>query len=279
MARFMNHLPSMAACRAAAVLASMVLSSAASGATEFVSVEPLKRVEYWQQREAAINAAVADTKSLPDVKLLFVGDSITDFWLLGDNPWVKGQRCGRKVWDESFGQRGSANFAFNIGISGDRTEHLLYRLQPRAQGGLGQIDASELNPEFIVLLVGINNSWAVEEPVADSVFEGVRAVIHALHAGKPNARIILQTLLPTNEEPRNDEVVRPVNRRLVALASSPPYANYVSLLDLYPAFVDASGKQIDSLFNDGLHPSETGYRVWRDQLVPFLDKTRAQARQ
>jgi lysophospholipase L1-like esterase len=263
----------------AAVLAMMTLSSTASGATDFVSVKPLKRVEYWQQREAAINAAIVDTKSLRDVRLLFVGDSITDFWLLGDNPWVKGKRCGRKVWDESFGQRGSANFAFNIGISGDRTEHLLYRLQPRAQGGLGQIDAPELNPEFIVLLVGINNSWAAEEPVADSVFEGVRAVIHALHAGKPKARIILQTLLPTNEEPRNDEVVRPVNRRLVALAASPPYADYVTLLDLYPAFVDASGKQIDSLFNDGLHPSEAGYRVWRDQLVPFLDKTRTKPRQ
>jgi len=267
------------ACWTAAVLASMVLTGAAGGATEFISVKPLKRVEYWQEREAAINAAVADTKSLPDVKLLFVGDSITDFWLLGDNPWVKGQRCGRKVWDESFGQRGSANFAFNIGISGDRTEHLLYRLQPRAQGGLGQIDAPELNPEFIVLLVGINNSWAAEEPVADSVFEGVRAVIHALHAGKPDARIILQTLLPTNQESRNAEVVRPVNRRLVALASSPPYAKFVALLDLYPAFVDASGKQVDSLFNDGLHPSEAGYRVWRDQLVPFLDATRAKARQ
>ena len=277
MARFVNLTASMTARWAAAVLASMVLTSAASGATEFVSVKPLKRVEYWQEREAAINAAVADTQSLRDVKLLFVGDSITDFWLLGDNPWVKGQHCGRKVWDESFGQRGSANFAFNIGISGDRTEHLLYRLQPRAQGGLGQIDAPELSPEFIVLLVGINNSWAAEEPVADSVFEGVRAVIDALHAGKPNARIILQTLLPTNEESRNDEVVRPVNRRLVALAASSSYANYVSLLDLYPAFVDDSGKQIGSLFNDGLHPSEAGYSVWRDQLVPFLGRTRAKA--
>ena len=279
MARPVNRMASIAAGWTAAVLALMVLSSTASDATEFVSVKPLKRVEYWQQREAAINAAIADTKSLRDVRLLFVGDSITDFWLLGDNPWVKDKRCGRKVWDESFGQRGSANFAFNIGISGDRTEHLLYRLQPRAQGGLGQIDAPELSPEFIVLLVGINNSWAAEEPVADSVFEGVRAVIQALHAGKPNARIILQTLLPTNEEPRNDEVVRPVNRRLEALAAGAPYANYVTLLDLYPAFVDASGKQIGSLFNDGLHPSEAGYRVWRDQLVPFLDKTRAKARQ
>ena len=88
MARSVNRTASMLALWTAAVLASMVLTSVATGATQFVSVKPLKRVEYWQEREAAINAAVADTKSLPDVKLLFVGDSITDFWLLGDNPWV-----------------------------------------------------------------------------------------------------------------------------------------------------------------------------------------------
>jgi hypothetical protein len=33
------------------------------------------------------------------------------------------------------------NLALNIGISGDRTEHLLLRILPKAQGGLGQLDA------------------------------------------------------------------------------------------------------------------------------------------
>ena len=81
------------------------------------------------------------------------------------------------------------NFALNIGISGDRTEHLLFRILPKVQGGLGQLDAEALVPEFLVLMVGINNSYAPEMPVADSVFEGVLAVMRSLHARKPGVRV------------------------------------------------------------------------------------------
>jgi len=185
---------------------------------------------------------------------------------------------GRRVWDESFGGAVPQNLALNIGISGDRTEHLLFRILPKAQGGLGQLDAPELAPEFFVLMVGINNSYAPEMPVADSVFEGVLAVMRSLHARKPGARIILQSILPTSEPSRDDEVVRPVNLRLAALASSAEFAGFTTWLDLYPAFVDAQGKQDPRLFVDGLHPSEAGYRVWRDRLVPALATARASAR-
>jgi hypothetical protein len=41
-----------------------------------------------QQRQAEIEARLADADSLRSVKLVFVGDSITDFWLLGDDPWI-----------------------------------------------------------------------------------------------------------------------------------------------------------------------------------------------
>jgi len=246
-----------------------------AGATDFIATKPTPRVEYWQDRYAQIDAAVADVKSLPAVKLLFVGDSITDFWLLDDNPWMPGKKCGRLIWDESFQQPGSKNFALNIGVSGDRTEHLLYRLLPKAQGGMGQIDAPQLAPEYIVLMIGINNSWAAEEPAADSMFEGARAVILALHERKPGVPIILQSLLPIVDEPKDIQLVQPVNKRLRALAESEPFAGYVSFLDLYPSFLDSSGKQISHYFNDGIHPSLEGYRVWRDQLAPFLEQTRA----
>lgn len=257
----------------AALMTAGLLCSSAS-ATDFIATKPTPRVEYWQDRYTQIDAAVADVKSLPAVKLLFVGDSITDFWLLDDNPWMPEKKCGRLVWDEFFQQPGSKNFALNIGVSGDRTEHLLYRLLPKAQGGMGQIDAPQLAPEYIVLMIGINNSWAAEEPAADSMFEGARAVILALHERKPGVPIILQSLLPINDEPKDIRLVQPVNKRLRALAESEPFKGYVSFLDLYPSFVDGSGKQIGRYFNDGLHPSLEGYTVWRDQLVPFLEKVR-----
>jgi lysophospholipase L1-like esterase len=259
------------------LLASCALPGSAL-AREFASTQPKARVEYWQERQATIDAQVADTANLRAVKLVFVGDSITDFWLLGNDPWIPGRMHGRRIWDESFGGALPQNRALNIGISGDRTEHLLYRILPKAEGGLGQLDAPELQPEFFVLMVGINNSYAAESPVADSVFEGVLAVIRSLHARKPAARIILQSILPTSEPARDDTVVKPVNLRLAALARSVEFAGFTMWLDLYPDFVDAKGMQDARLFVDGLHPSETGYRAWRDRLVPALDAARAAAR-
>lgn len=242
-------------------------------AADFISSKPTPRVEYWEARIKQIDAAVADKAALPQVKLLFVGDSITDFWLLDDNPWVKGQKFGRRIWNASFNAAGSPNFGLNIGISGDRTEHVLYRLLPRKQGGLGQIDALELDPEFIVLMIGVNNTWAPEEPVQESVFAGSSAVIRALQACKPKARLIVQSLLPLNEPLKNVEIVRPVNLRLQTLVAGRP-TNCAFYLDLYPSFVDDKGAQIASYFNDGIHPNEAGYRVWRDRLVAFLDQVR-----
>ena len=245
-------------------------------ARDFASVRPTARVEYWQQRQAAIEAQVADTARLPAVKLVFVGDSITDFWLLGDDPWIPGRMHGRRIWDESFGGTTPQNLALNIGISGDRTEHLLYRILPKAQGGLGELDAAALTPEFFVLMVGINNSYAPEAPVADSVFEGVVAVMRSLHARKPAARLMLQSILPTSEASRDKAVVLPVNARLAALAKSPEFAKFTVWLDLYPAFIDTHGQQDTRLFVDGLHPSEAGYRIWRDRLVAALASARGQ---
>ena len=255
--------------------AAVAAPAAAAAAPAFASARPTARVEYWERRQAEIGARLADRAGLSAVRLVFVGDSITDFWLLDDNPWVKGQKFGRQVWDESFAGSAPENLALNIGISGDRLEHVLYRIQPRADGGLGQLDAPELAPEFFVVMLGINNTWAAEEPVVDSVFAGVQAVLEALHARKPKARIILQSLLPTMEPAKNAQVVRPVNQRLQALAASAAFAGFTTWLDLYPSFVNAAGEQIGEDFNDGLHPNAAGYRVWRDRLLPALRSARA----
>ena len=275
----MNHTSTPTRHLTLALLAAIAtLGTPGAQAADFVSTRPAARVEYWQQRQATIDAQLADSASLRDVKLVFVGDSITDFWLLHDDPWIPGRIHGRRIWDESFGGAVGANRALNIAISGDRTEHLLYRILPRAQGGLGQLDAPALAPEFLVLMVGINNSYAPEPPVADSVFEGVRAVMRALHARQPGARLLLQSLLPTSEPARDEAVVKPVNARLAALARTPEFASFTTWLDLYPSFIDAQGRQDGRLFLDGLHPSEAGYRVWRDRLVPALEAARMGAR-
>ena len=252
--------------------------SAQSAVPDFVSTHPHQRIDYWQQRQADLTSELRNAQDLAAVRLVFLGDSITDFWHLDDNPWFPGLKCGRKVWDESFAGSPAGNRALNLGISGDRMEHVLFRLLPEKEGGLGELDAPGLHPEFIVLMVGINNTFAGENPMADSVCAGIKAVVTAVHARQPRATVVLESLLPTNDEAKNRDVVLPVNERLIALCASQPFATYVHYLDLHRSFVDSEGKQVARYFNDGLHPNQAGYGVWRDQLVPFLAELRASSR-
>ena len=273
-ARFAARLPHrLVYCVAAAL--TLCATMPACYAAEFVSAKPSVRVDFWQHRQAEITSYLKDSKDLSSIKLVFLGDSITHFWLLGDSPWFKGQKFGRKSWNESFAGQPPENLGLNLGISGDRIEHILYRLQPKSAGGLGELDRPDLNPEFVIVLVGINNTYEAEEPVVDSVFEGIQAVVKAVHERKPDATVILQSLLPTGEKSKNRDVVLPVNKRLARLASSEPFSRYIIFFDTHAVFVDSSGRQLTQYFNDGLHPNEAGYRVWRERLVPFLQQVRA----
>lgn len=247
----------------------------AQTAAGYRSTQPAQRIEYWQKRLNQISARLAQPESLAPVKLLFLGDSITDFWTLAENPWFPGKMGGLAVWNETFGGSDPEHLALNFGISGDRTEHVLYRIQPASEGGLGELDRADLNPDVVVLLIGINNSWDAESPAVDSVVAGIRAVVAAVHARKPDAKIVLQSLLPTNEPARNADLVLPVNAALAAFAAAPAQADYIHYLNLYPSLLDAQGLQNADLFMDGVHPNESGYRAWREQLLAVLDQLRA----
>ncbi len=246
----------------------------AENSKRFQSEIPAARVDYWQKRQAEILAQIHDTKDLSGVKLVFIGDSITDFWHLDENPWFKGKWMGKQIWDESFGEASAENRAFNLGISGDRIEHVLYRLMPAADGGMGMLDRADLQPEFMVIMLGINNTFDGEEPLADSLFNGVKVALDAAHRAKPNAKIILQSILPTDDPVKNAKTVLVVNQRLAALTSEPDYYRFTTYLNLYSSFVDQTGAQRKELFVDALHPNRDGYHVWRDMLVRKLDAVR-----
>ncbi len=238
---------------------------------QFVSERPAPRVDYWQKRAIEIDRQLATKQSLKPVRLLFIGDSITDFWHLDANPWFPGLFMGKTIWDESFGGAVPEHKALNLGVSGDRIEHVLHRLMPAAKGGQGWLDRPDLKPDTIFLMLGINNSFDAEVPAVTSIYRGVMAVTARIHERKPKARIVVQSLLPTNSAEKNRDLVIPVNALLRSYAAQ----NGMVYLDLYPAFTDAQGAQRRELFNDDLHPNREGYRVWRDRLIEFLDQPRA----
>src|SRR5688500_7825073 len=88
----------------------------------------------WLKRHEAF---VAEAKK-GDVDLLLLGDSITEAW--------RGQKA---LWAERFAPLKAANF----GMSGDCTQHVLWRLRNGALDGL--------KPKAVMLLIGTNNlGWS-----------------------------------------------------------------------------------------------------------------------
>lgn len=184
-------------------------------------------------------------RDLSKVKTVFLGDSITQGWL-GE---------GSAFWKEAFGKE------LNLGVSGDRTEHVLYRLIPRASGGtFAYLDNPLLKPRFIVLMIGTNNLF---KHSADQIIAGITEVCRQLESREPQAEIILCSVPPTANEERNRELVVPVNAAIRKLDG-------VHWLDLYALMVDERGMQHEGLFKDAVHLNAEGYRVWYESLNSLI---------
>jgi lysophospholipase L1-like esterase len=145
------------------------------------------------------------------VRLLFVGDSTTAIWMrAGPEAWAN----HRVVWDRWYGDRQ----AFDLGVNGDETQNVLWRL---AQG---EVDG--LHPRLIVLLIGTNNIGNHQTPMQTEV--GVAAVIGDLHARLPDAHLLLLGILPHTPATRNAACMQ-VNAWLAGQAARWPFVTYLDV--------------------------------------------------
>lgn len=235
------------------------------------STQPARHIdessEWVQKRYRAIERDLSGGVDLAAVKLLFVGDSITQFYAGED------EATQAAAWRAAHGSPGSPNHALNLGVAGDRTENLLYRLLPKAAGGMGHMDDPRIQPQIIVLMIGINNTWSSTQDIVGLTVEGQLAVIRRLRELRPNAALVVNSLLPTNNLAHDRELVEPINKRLAAEVAR--MGREVSWLDVYPAFLRPSGAGDPTLFNDGVHPNAAGYARWNAALMQKLDALRA----
>jgi lysophospholipase L1-like esterase len=132
---------------------------------------PQQRDGWHAERHQRINDTVASRQGAVD--LVFVGDSITQGW----------EGAGRTIWEEAYGPRR----AVNIGISGDRTEHVLWRLDH------GNLDG--ITPKVAVVMIGTNNI-SHNAHSTDEVLAGVQAVVKRIREISPNARVLLLGIFP-----------------------------------------------------------------------------------
>src|SRR5262249_9428724 len=93
-----------------------------------------------QQRMGPRHEGVVDIAQKGDIDLLLHGDSITDWWVQGEE--------NKAMFDKYFGNIKTANFA----IAGDTTQGVLWGLK----NGEGQ----GFQPKAIMVMIGTNNTGA-----------------------------------------------------------------------------------------------------------------------
>jgi lysophospholipase L1-like esterase len=186
-------------------------------------------------------AEAAALANLPRQTVL-LGDSLT-LW------FPSNMLPGRRTW-------------LNQAISGENSSGLLNRLYLLDQN----------NPEAFFIMIGINDLiWGGS---ADTLVFNVRATVEYLQAAHPQARIVVQSILPhggaaATWEGRDHllaispEQIAAVNDQLKQVVAE----TGIEYLDLYPLFVNGDGYLRPDLTTDGLHLNQTGYLVWRSALA------------
>ncbi len=180
-----------------------------------------------------------------NIRVLFLGDSITDLW----------QGEGRPVWHSNFAPLAAANF----GIGGDKVENVLWRVRN------GELD--RIAPRVVVLLIGTNNlgSNSVEDILATQL-----ELIVEIHRHLPKTKVLLLGVFPRVDSWSKDfrGNIEPINQGLARLADG----HFIHFLNIGDLFKSPAGGISPKIMHDGLHLTEKGYEIWAGAMLPTLKR-------
>lgn len=189
----------------------------------------------------------------PQAQVVFLGDSITQGLSEG------GSRVSLEGGGRSIDRFATAGGTLNLGLSGDRTEHLLYRLE---HGALSLLD-----PGLIVLMIGVNNVNTAGHTGLETA-AGLSAVVESLLSREPTAKLILCGPFPTGPDPLDPRRValERVHQRAAELANH----ERVHYLDLRSLFLDQEGRPNQNMRSDHVHLTRAGQDAWLGELQKVL---------
>jgi lysophospholipase L1-like esterase len=211
------------------------------------AIVPVPRTDYAIPRQAQVLQRAKDAPGSYDIE--FIGDSIMQGW----------EGAGAKVWQEFYDKRKAVNF----GVSGDRTQHVLWRFDQ------GQLDG--IKARVAEIMIGTNNSnnnkAAVEDNSAAEILEGVQAIVAQVRTRQPDTKILLLGIFPRGKtfSPQRGKILE-INEALARLDDG----KNIFYMDLGPQFIENDGSISKSIMPDYLHPNETGYRIWANATEPKL---------
>jgi arylsulfatase A-like enzyme/lysophospholipase L1-like esterase len=198
--------------------------------------------KWWTERHRAL---VQQGRKLGHPELVFLGDSITQGW----------EGKGAAAFKAHFGERKT----LNLGFSGDRTEHVLWRLYNGEWDGI--------QPKAVSLLIGTNNTGQIKQSPAETAM-GVRLIIEFLRERSPETKIILHSIFPRSAG--KDDELRKLNDEVNRLCSAYVDNKNVHWLDMAPQFLAEDGTLSKEVMPDLLHLNETSYELWAKTLAAKL---------
>lgn len=205
------------------------------------AVKPVNRADqWWGPRHDAVNERLKHGK----VDLLFIGDSITHAW----------EMAGKEIWNTYYAPRN----AVNMGFSGDRTQHVLWRLDNSNLEGL--------SPKLAIVMIGTNNSNK-DDNTAEEIADGIITVCKRLRTKLPKTRILLLAIFPRDAGP---SAQRQKNAQASQLASKVADGKMIHYLDINSRFLTKDGLLPKDIMPDYLHPNKAGYKIWAEAIEPKI---------
>ncbi|MCZ2343930.1 MAG: GDSL-type esterase/lipase family protein [Bacteroidales bacterium] len=176
-----------------------------------------------------------------DADLIFIGDSITQGW----------EGAGKKVWADNF----AALKAVNLGIGGDQTGHVLWRITEGKE-------LEPINPKAAVIMIGTNNMRA---HTAEQIAGGVKAIVAELRKQKPNMKILVLGIFPRSAKATDDirGKIKTANTDIAKLADG----KNVFYKDIGGKFLTIDGTLEKAIMPDLLHLSPAGYEIWAKAIL------------
>jgi lysophospholipase L1-like esterase len=167
----------------------VAVTLAAAAVATNTAIEPVSKAgnAIWMARHQAMNMRVQQG----NVGLIYVGDSIVEFY----------ETQGKDTWERYYAPR----HAVNLGISGDRTQHVLWRLDHGNLAGIA--------PTLAIVMIGQNNGG---RNTAEEIGAGVTAVVQTIRAKLPTTKILLLAIFPRRAKPTAERAVLAQASRIAA---------------------------------------------------------------
>lgn len=189
------------------------------------------------------------------IDVYFMGDSITRRWGASDPQYQE----LLANWKSNFTGWNAADF----GWGGDKTQHMLWRLQN------GELDG--VNPKIVVLMAGTNNIGRASplgdaEARAAETVRGVKAVVAEIRKRAPGATLVITGITPRNDNIAVMPIIHQANGEIAKLADGKA-VRYININD---QLADKQHRLFDGMADDGLHLTPKAYQQWANALKPVF---------